>query len=90
MSSGSKVGGAKKRGQDGGDVQMMALAKRETRRRRIADGGTKNRQQKQSASCQHVRTTEKLSVITVLTASDSNIAPFYSGPITALNEFKTG
>lgn len=43
-----------------------------------------NRQRKCLHSCQRARTAEKLSVIKALTASDSDIAPFCSGPITAL------
>lgn len=50
----------------------------------------KNDKRKYLHSCQLAKTAEKLSVIKALTASDSGIAPFCSGPSPPRLEFKTG
>lgn len=65
-------------------VWKAALEKAGAKERKADRGGNKNRQRKYLYSCQCARTTDKLLVIKVLTASDSDIALFCSGPITAL------
>lgn len=62
----------------GGIRERMGQEKRRQRTKK------KNRQKKYLHSCRRAKTAEKLSVIKALTASDSDIAPFCSGPITAL------
>lgn len=64
----------------------MLLDKSETRGSGTADGwGRKSDRRNHLHSCQHGGTTETLSVIKALTASDSDAAPFCSGPVSAWN-----